>query len=123
MLKCLGFLSLFFCFTQVPAQSSWTSRSSGTQAGLNSITWTGSQYIAVGNSGTVLSSSNGISWVSRASGVTQALNSVAWNGSQLMAVGDNGVILTSPDAVAWTLKSSGYQVGSLNAVIWAQGEW
>src|SRR3954467_3126249 len=67
-----------------PAQSVWTARSSGTTNYLNSVTWTGSQFVAVG--GSILTSPDGINWTSRSSPVC-CLNAVTWAGSQLVAVG------------------------------------
>lgn len=90
-----------------------TSRMSGdaTTPALNGVTWSGAQYVAVGNGGTIFTSPDGISWTLRAesplfySGVN--LNDVIWAGTQFVAVaGDiTGSISTSPDGITWTLRN------------------
>jgi len=103
------------------AQSVWTPQISSTGNDLNSVTWTGSQFVAVGASGTIVTSPNGISWVTRVSGTKQTLGSVTWTGSQLVTVGDSGTILTSPNGINWTLRNSG-TTSPLTAVIWGDSQ-
>lgn len=73
---------------------------------LNSVTWTGSQFVAVGNTGLILTSPDGMKWKNSISLTSEHLHSVVWTGRQLAAVGDNGTILTSPDGIKWTGRSS-----------------
>ncbi|MES2469657.1 MAG: M6 family metalloprotease domain-containing protein [Verrucomicrobiota bacterium] len=75
---------------------------------LRAVIWAGSQFVAVGDAGVILTSPDGILWEGRTSGTTERLESVAWNGSMLVAVGSGGAILSSPDGVAWTLRPSGF---------------
>lgn|GEM_PF-2694624 len=89
---------------------------------LNSITWNGSQFVAVGDQigsfssgvgdfGHVLFSSDGLNWSattqyvgsSNAVSVMQALAGVAWGGSQYVAVG-NG-IFPSANGSVWSVNS------------------
>ena len=79
----------------------WTSGSSGTQADLYAETGT----VAVGASGTILTSPDGSTWNRQTSGTTAALRDVV-QGVLLVAVGDSGTILTSPDGTAWTARAS-----------------
>ena len=60
------------------------------------LAWTGTQFIAVGTGGTILTSPDGASWTARTSGKTTNLHGIVWSGSKFVAVGDNGTILTSP---------------------------
>ena len=65
-------------------------------------------FIAVGASGTLLTSSDGTTWTSRTSGTTNNLRAVAYDGSStLVAVGFSGTILTSSDGTTWTSRTSG----------------
>ncbi len=65
-------------------------------------------FIAVGASGTLLTSSDGITWDNRTSGTTYDLRAVAYDGSStLVAVGYSGTILTSSDGTTWTAQTSG----------------
>ncbi len=78
---------------------------------LESVTWNGSQFVAVGGisisyaSGefqTIMTSSDGTNWASITSSSNHALKSVIWNGSQFIAVGYGGAILTSISGTDWT---------------------
>jgi hypothetical protein len=85
---------------------------------VNGIVFTGSQYVAVGDSSTG-TSPDGLSWswapLPAAGGGFDGLNEVAWNGRFLVAVGQNGAVETSPDGTTWTSRTSGVSA-ELNAV-------
>jgi hypothetical protein len=89
----------------VPMQ--WTVQTSGTTHVLNEVVWTGSQLATVGDSGTILTSSDGSSWTPRVSGTDRQLNSLVWANGQFVAVGDSGCVLTSSDGVVWVVRNSG----------------
>ncbi|HZE10299.1 MAG TPA: hypothetical protein VE034_01805, partial [Burkholderiales bacterium] len=61
----------------------------------------GAQNVVVGDSGTILTSPDGITWTPRTSGVTASLKRVRCANNQFVATG-LGVILTSTDGVTWT---------------------
>jgi hypothetical protein len=82
-----------------------TARVSGTTNRLNGVVWSGSQFVAVGDSGTILTSSDGATWITRSSGTTDPLEGVVWTGTEYAVVGGSGTFLTSPDGVAWTMQS------------------
>jgi photosystem II stability/assembly factor-like uncharacterized protein len=65
--------------------------------------------VAVGTTGTILTSSNEIAWTSRTSGVSVGLYSVTYseNLGLFVAVGVSGTILTSSDGITWTSRVSG----------------
>jgi hypothetical protein len=68
----------------------------------------GGVIVAVGNSGEVVSSSDGgASWTRRTSGKTTNLVSIAYGNGRYVAVGNSGVVLTSLDGVSWQAPSSG----------------
>lgn len=89
----------------------WTSRTSGTTNTLYGITYadtTGTDtFVAVGNSGTILTSPTGTTWTSRTSGTANTLRGAAYGNSAFVAVGSSGTILTSPTGTTWTSKTSG----------------
>lgn len=97
--------------------STWTSRTSNTTNELNSVVWTGSQFVAVGShngggdSAEIITSPNGTTaWTVRtvpAALLNEDLYGVAANGSIIVAVGTNGKIVTSPDGSTWTSRTSG----------------
>ena len=60
------------------------------------VSTTNGLFVTVGNVGSILTSSDGISWTERTSGTTKNLYGVTYGGGLLVAVGDNGTIVTSP---------------------------
>ncbi len=65
-----------------------------------------SQFIAVGEGGTIARSHDGIEWSVERSGVTADLSGVA-AGPGIVAVGRDGTIVSSADGIEWTKRSSG----------------
>jgi len=68
----------------------------------------GQSFVSVGNSGTILTSSDGISWTKRTSGKWEYLSGVTYGNGLFVTVGSlSGIILTSPDGNSWTERTSG----------------
>ena len=61
----------------------------------------GQSFVSVGNSGTILTSSDGISWTKRTSGKWEYLNGVTYGNGLFVTDGNSGTILTSPDGNTW----------------------
>lgn len=87
----------------------WTTIDTPARAWLQSVTWTGSMFVAVGFrvgiSATVLTSSDGFTWQQLSpSGFESgtSLNHVVWTGSRLVAVSSSARIYVSTNAAAWT---------------------
>jgi hypothetical protein len=81
----LGVTLLFF---KAPAQSEWVWRNPLPQGnGLLAVAWTGSQLVAVGDLGTVMTFPEGAVWTPRNSGSGANLKSVAWTGADDRAPG------------------------------------
>lgn len=74
---------------------------------LYGVVWTGSQFVAVGATQTIITSPTGATWTARTANVTGILRGIARLGSTLIAVGTGGVITTSTDGVTWTARTSG----------------
>ena len=100
----------------------WTLRHSGTNNTLYGIASSGSQAVAVGSLGTIVSSSNGLSWTVRSSGVIANLYGIVSSGAQFVVVGDFGTILTSDDLVTWTSQTSG-TTNLLRSVAWTGSQF
>ena len=64
-------------------------------------------FIAVGEQGTILTSSDGTTWTEQYSGTTQWLRGGAYGNSTLVVVGFLGTILTSLDGTDWIIRDSG----------------
>jgi len=91
--------------------SSWGSPASGTSNQLNNVTFGNGLFVAVGSSGTILTSSDGDTWTSQNSGTSLSLYGVTFgkdiNGNPLfVAVGDLGIILNSSNGSTWTGQAS-----------------
>ncbi len=91
-------------FTGVNAQSVWTLNRN---PALHSVASAGSLFAAVGDSGFIQTSPDGVTWTTRLSGITGPLYSIAYSGGQFAAVGSGGAILTSSNGITWTSRTSG----------------
>jgi hypothetical protein len=132
-------------FVTSPDGVTWTFRPALTATSINSILWSGSQFVAVGTTGNVLTSPDGVTWTAQTTPAVPSheFTSVAWSGKRYVIGGFSG-LLTSPDAVTWTTTgvpgswvvwtgtqfvASSYQSGSQNnsnvltspdGVVWTQ---
>jgi hypothetical protein len=75
------------------------------------ITYGNKLFVAVGQSGVVYTSSDGITWENRSSGTTQTLNGVQYANGLFVAVGEQGTIRTSSDGITWTSRDASVSVG------------
>ena len=100
----------------------WHTQNSGTAAWLDGVAWSGSQFVAVGEQGTIVTSPDGRTWTPRNSGTTQDINAVASSGSLIVAVEQNCTIATSPDGRTWTPHNSGTTL-CFNAVTWSGSQF
>lgn len=89
----------------------------------NSVCYGNSLYVAVGDNGLILKSSDATSWTDvSVSAVTSDLLFVRYINGLFIAVGANGTILTSTDATSWTLRTTGV-VASLFSVCYGDGAY
>ncbi len=98
-------------FTTVGGGLSWTAQSSPTTANLNGVVYNGSRYVAVGDGGVIVTSTNGTTWsLASSSPTTDDLFDVTWTGTQFIAVGGmqnaSTTILTSTDGDIWTTPTT-----------------
>ncbi len=73
---------------------------------LYGVNYGNGRFVAVGVSGTVMTSTDGQHWTVQASGTTADLYDVAYGNHQFMAVGAGSTVLTSPDGVTWMNRTS-----------------
>ena len=122
-LKIACFLSLLFLLFQIQISlaascgEEWIKRNTSPGSTLWGIAWSGNQFVAVGDAGTILSSPDGIAWTAQTSGAASDLQSIVWNGNRFLAVGENSTILTSPDGAAWSGGTLGTAT-TLSGVAW-----
>ena len=118
-----GELSAEVSSTQYPSDWEWgNSLPQGNR--LRNIAWDGSQFVAVGNYGTILSSTDGQTWITQNSGTILGLSDIIWDGdsSRFVAVGSFGTVLTSPDGISWTSQESGTTY-SLAGITWSGSQY
>ena len=80
-------------------------------------------YLAVGDAGTLLYSSDAATWTARTSGTTKNLYAVSNNGALSVAVGAGGTILTSADSTTWTPATASGTTNDLYTVGYVGGAW
>ena len=89
---------------------------------LFSVTHGAGQFLAVGESGAIVSSLDGTNWTAQSLRTATDLNGVTFGGGLFVAVGEGGVILTSPDGVTWTPRRYGAS-DSLTSVAYGNGHF
>ena len=83
-----------------------------------------SLYVAVGQTGSLFTSPDGITWTSRTSGFgSNLIRSVAFGNGLWVAVGDNGTLTTSPDGITWTARTANMSTNSIRMVRYANSIW
>ncbi|MDH7503230.1 MAG: hypothetical protein QHJ82_11050, partial [Verrucomicrobiota bacterium] len=85
----------------------WRPVTSGTTLDLLDVTFGGGLFVAVGEVGTVLTSTDGTTWISRSTGRMETLRSITWGNGRFVAVGTGGLILTSTNSIDWTTAATG----------------
>jgi hypothetical protein len=80
----------------------WRTVNSGTTNWLFRVRAAGGRLVAVGQRGTILTSTNGEDWSARTSGTTRWLNGIARLNSRWLVVGNQGTVLTSTNLSNWT---------------------
>lgn len=91
--------------------TAWTRRLGGLPFALNDVVFDGASFIAVGDSGNIRLSADGIDWVKRDSRTGVELNAVASQGSDVVAVGSDATVVLSTDGGAtWSVKHEGKPV-------------
>ena len=68
-------------------------------------------FVTWGNSGTILTSSDGTTWYNRTSGTSNHLYGITYGKSTFVGVGASGTILTSSDGTTWYNRTSGTSNG------------
>ena len=81
---------------------------------LSGVAYGNGTFVAVGDSGTILTSPDGVTWTIRTSGTDSDLFAATYANGIFVVVGGStsspstgGTILTSPDGVTWTIRISG----------------
>lgn len=116
-------------YSDVAPWTSWTIKSSGTYKTLKSIAFGNKTFVAVGESGTVLTSKNGVTWDVKTLPALTWLNGVAFGNGRFVSVGDysnNARIYTSKDnGASWslTLPAAYFTPSNLYSVSYGNGRF
>lgn len=114
----------------LPAQADWEWVNPRPQGNiLADVTFGNGRYVAVGHTGTVLTSTDGTTWTLIDTGTSAWLQAVLWSAAhgRFIAVGNDGEITHSPDGLTWSpLRWEGarflYGIAEGNGAIVAVGD-
>ena len=104
----------------------WTRRGTGvTTNTLNDVIFAGSRFVAVGASGTVLTSPDAVTWTVRTSGVTANIAAVAHSGTRYVAAVQTTApsIIYSDDSVTWQTAAMPAGTGLVRALAYGLGKF
>ena len=104
------------------ALDTWTSRTSNSPSHLTTIAYGAGLFVAVGYSGGIVSSPDGVTWTNRtvSTWASYTLQGITFAAGLFVAVGNFGLLLTSPDGINWTARTSGIG-GDINGVAYGAG--
>lgn len=105
-----------------PTTFAYKRRASNTTNSRQSVRFLGGQFVSTGNTGSVVTSPDGVTWTDRTAGTGtgQTLFDTAYSGSLYIVVGTLGTIRSSSDTVSWTTVTSG-TTSQLNSADFANG--
>jgi len=114
-------LSADTTFRSTDGGETWIS-STGGSAHLNAVTYANNVFVAVGDSGAIITSADGISWTKRTDPEESTLlNSITYVEGSFIVVGENGIIRISTDnGVKWITQNSGTSK-TLRDMVYAEG--
>jgi hypothetical protein len=119
-------------YSSTDSGATWTSRTSGFGASdIYDVAYGNGLFVAVGLSGTLTTSADGITWTARTSNMsTNDILAVIYANSLWVAVGrgggatNTGGLIYSTDGITWTRKSQSLTVGvNYNCVAWNGTNW
>src|SRR6266403_1706633 len=74
---------------------------------LQNVVFVNGNWVALGEFGTILSSTDGTNWLRRESGIVDTLQDCAYGAGRYVIVGDFGAVLTSVDGITWNSQFPG----------------
>lgn len=89
---------------------------------LSTVAFGAGRYVAVGWSGTILTSANGTDWVPQPQRPPAALLNVVYANGTFVVAGTNGNVLTSADGLTWAQANVGENV-TLWGLAYGHGRW
>jgi len=90
---------------------------------LLAVTYGGGNFVAVGESGQNLASSDGFTWtIGTPTSGEETLHGIAYGAGVYVAVGNSGVIYSSTNGLSWTYRTNSTE-SNLNAIIFSDGKF
>lgn len=91
---------------------------------LNAVTYAASTYLAVGDNGSILRSTDANTWTQQTSNTTKHLYAVAGNATgSYVAVGQGGTIISSSGGSTWSAPITVAAGNDLHAIYYFNGTW
>ena len=90
---------------------------------LDDIVFAVGRFVAVGRSGTILTSSDGLAWTKISNARANDLLRVAYGGGRFVATGASGTYLTSTDGITWQDVSLANDPTAAYGLLYYQGKW
>ena len=101
----------------------WTQRTSCTSNAINAVAYGNGLWVAVGDSGTILTSPDGVTWTARVSGTTNPLRDVIFAQGKFVACALVG-FLESTDGITWSAVPFAGQTNFLTKrIAYANNTW
>lgn len=103
LLSIVSFALLWTSRPTADAQSHWEVKTSNAPSSLNAVVFGNGLFVAVGDSGAILTSADGDLWTARASGTTDRLPAIAFGNGRFVATRANRNVpaVTSTDGINW----------------------
>lgn len=104
--------------------SGWSKRTITSSGYIYSIAYGNGLWVAVGSSGNLMTSVDGINWELQSSGFdTSYIYGVDYGSGLWVVGGDDGKLATSTDGINWELQSSGFGASYINDIAYGDGLW
>jgi photosystem II stability/assembly factor-like uncharacterized protein len=102
----------------IPYGSVWTQRTSSFDTSIiYGVAYGNSMFVAVGASGKLAISTDGITWTQQTSSFgTSIIYGVAYGNNMFVAVGNGGKLATSTNGTTWTQRTSSFGTTIINSV-------
>jgi len=118
-----GNRALTAVFWDGSAYGNWQPVSQGTQSNtLRGVAFGNGMFVAVGDGGTILFSSDGATWTRAGSGILTTLNTVQYLNNLFVAAGEGGEILVSNNGVTWSPEYTSSNLG-ITSVAFGGGQF
>ena len=104
--------------TRDNSTGTWSITNSGGDSDFRDVIYANGKFVAIGESGMVLTSMDGTSWTTQNSQVSNDLRNIMWDGNKFIVGASSGVILHSMDGSSWTNYNTGSSI-EFNAIAYS----